>query len=125
MMKYVAVLAGGAVGTGFRYFLSSFVYSVIKQPTFPYANLIVNVSGCFLIGLLAEMFEGRFLMSPTIRVALLTGVLGGYTTFSSFSFETYALIRDGEIALASINVAASVVLGLAAVWLGIRIAQMI
>ena len=123
MATYLLVLLGGALGTGLRYSLSSLVYSAIKQPTFPYANLIINVSGSFLIGLLAELFEARLLVSPIVRVALLTGVLGGYTTFSSFAFETYALLRVGEVWLALLNAAGSVVLGLAAVWLGIRLAQ--
>lgn len=123
MTKYLAVLLGGAAGTGFRYFLSAFIYSALKQPTFPYANLIINVSGSFLIGLLAELSETRMLISPTTRVALLTGVLGGYTTFSSFSLETYALMRGGEWWLAILNAAGSVLLGLAAVWLGVLLAQ--
>lgn len=117
------VMIGGALGTVCRYGLSSFVYSTLKQPTFPYANLIINVSGSFLIGLLAEMFEARLLVSPEVRVMLLTGILGGYTTFSSFSFETFSLLRDGEITLAALNISASVLLGLVGVWAGIRLAQ--
>ena len=123
MFKYIAVLLGGAIGTGFRYSLSTFIYSVVKQPNFPYANLVINVSGSFVIGLLAELFDNRLLVSPTTRVALLTGVLGGYTTFSSFSFETFSLVRDGEMWLALVNAAGSVLLGLLAVWAGVRIAQ--
>ena len=121
--KYIAVLLGGAFGTGLRYWLSTFVYSVLKQPTFPYANLIINVSGSFVIGLLAELFESQVLISPALRIAILTAVLCGYTTFSSFSFETYSLLRDGETGLAVLNATLSVLLGLAAVWLGVRIAQ--
>ena len=125
MLRIVLVLAGGALGTVFRYFLSSFIYSNVKTPTFPYANLIINVSGSFLIGLLAELFEARLLVSPTTRVALLTGVLGGYTTFSSFAFETFSLLRDGQVGLAMLNVSTSIGLGLGAVWLGIRLAQLV
>jgi CrcB protein len=121
--KYIAVLLGGAFGSGLRYGLSTFIYSALKQPMFPYANLIINVSGSFAIGLLAELFESRVMVSPIMRVAILTGVLGGYTTFSSFSFETYSLLRDGETGLAILNASASVLLGLAAVWAGVRIAQ--
>lgn len=123
MIKTIAVLLGGALGTGCRYWLSTLVYSMIVEPTFPYANLIINVSGSLIIGLLAGLFEQRVLVSPALRVALLTGVLGGYTTFSSFAFETYTLLRDGEIGLALLNSAGSVALGLAAVWVGMRIAQ--
>jgi fluoride exporter len=125
MLRIALVLAGGALGTVFRYFLSSFIYSKVKTPSFPYANLIINVSGSFLIGLLAELFEARLLVSPTTRVALLTGVLGGYTTFSSFAFETFSLLRDGQAGLAMLNVSASICLGLGAVWLGIRLAQLV
>lgn len=124
--KLFWVLLGGAFGTGCRYGLSNFVYAyVFKKPTFPYANFIINVSGSFIIGLLAELFETRVLASPTMRAALLTGVLGGYTTFSSFSFETFSLLRDGEWLLAAINAVGSVTLGLIAVWAGVRLAQFI
>jgi len=125
MVKIVLVLLGGAFGTGLRYFLSFFIYSRVKEPTFPYANLMINVSGSFLIGLLAELFDSRMLVAPVMRVALLTGVLGGYTTFSSFTFETVSLLRDGEFWLATLNVSLSVVLGLAAVWLGMRLVQLL
>jgi CrcB protein len=123
LIKVIAVLLGGAVGTGFRYGLSTFIYSLVEKPSFPYANFVINVSGSFVIGLLAELFDTRVLVSPTVRVALLTGVLGGYTTFSSFSFETFSLIRDGEMWLAALNALGSVALGLIAVWLGVRLAQ--
>ena len=122
MIKTIAVLVGGAIGTGCRYWLSTFVYSIV-EPTFPYANFIINVSGSFIIGVLWGLFEQRLLVSPILRVALITGVLGGYTTFSSFSFETYALLRGGEFGLALLNAAGSVVLGLAAVWVGMRLAH--
>ena len=85
MLEIILVLLGGAVGTGCRYGLSSLIYSRIERPTFPYANLVINVSGSFAIGLLSELFDGRALVSPTTRAALLTGFLGGYMTFSSFS----------------------------------------
>jgi CrcB protein len=123
MLKITLVLLAGAVGTGCRYGLSSLIYSRIERPTFPYANLIINVSGSFAIGLLAELFDGRALVSPTTRAALLTGFLGGYTTFSSFSYETFSLIRDDEWFRAALNSAGSVLLGLVAVWLGVRLAQ--
>ncbi len=125
MAKWIWVLIGGALGTGCRYGLSSFIYSLIIKPTFPYANLIINVSGSFVIGLLAELFDRKILVSPVVRVALLTGVLGGYTTFSSFSLETLSLLRDGEWLLAFVNVAGSVMLGLFAVWMGVRLAQLL
>jgi fluoride exporter len=123
MLKIILVLLGGAIGTGCRYGLSSLIYSRVKNPTFPYANLVINVTGSFIIGLLAELFDKRLLVSPTTRAALLAGALGGYTTFSSFSYETFSLIRDGEWFRATLNSLGSVLLGLIAVWLGVRLAQ--
>jgi len=123
-IKILLVLLGGAVGTGCRYGLSTFVYSVIEKPSFPYANFLINVSGSFVIGILAELFDARVLVSPTVRVALLTGLLGGYTTFSSFSFETFSLMRDGQMWLPLVNALGSVLLGLVAVWMGVRLAQL-
>ena len=123
MIKLIAVLAGGAVGTGFRYLISTLIYSRVKQPAFPYATFLINVTGSFVIGLLVELFESRLPVSPTLRVALLTGVLGGYTTFSSYSLETFSLVRNGEAWLAALNALGSVALGLVAVWLGVRLAQ--
>jgi len=123
LIKTIAVLVGGALGTGCRYWLSTLVYSMIIEPSFPYANMIINVSGSLIIGVLAGLFEQRILVSPVLRAGLLTGVLGGYTTFSSFSFETYTLLRDGEVGLALLNSLGSVAMGLAAVWVGMRVAQ--
>jgi len=124
LIRYLAVVAGGALGTGLRYSLSTLIYSTIKEPSFPYANLVINVSGSFMIGLLVELFESRWLVSTTTRIMVLTGILGGYTTFSSFSFETYALLRDGEVWRGIVNASANVLVGLVAVWLGIRLAQL-
>lgn len=123
MDRLLLVAAGGAVGTGCRYALSTFIYAHIDRPTFPWANLLVNVSGSFAIGVLAQVFDARLLVSPTARAMLLTGVLGGYTTFSSFAYETLALMRDGEYASALLNAGGNLVLGLLAVWLGMRLVQ--
>ncbi len=123
MTKVILLLAGGAVGTGLRYLIAVLLSSGTKQPSFPYATLFVNISGSFLIGLLAELFEARLPVSQTTRVAVMTGVLGGYTTFSSFSIETYWLLRDGQLWLAVLYSSASVLLGIGAVWLGMRLAQ--
>jgi CrcB protein len=121
--QLLLLLLGGALGTGCRYFLSAWIYSVVRAPVFPYGNFVINVSGSFLIGVLAELLESRWLVSPAIRIALLTGVLGGYTTFSSFAFETYGLLRDGELVVALAYAGGSLLAGLAAVWLGVRLAQ--
>lgn len=130
MTRLICVLLGGAAGTGCRYGLSLLVQTFAgpaadgKTP-FPYATFLINVTGSFVIGLLAEWFNAKAPGSPVLRAALLTGVLGGYTTFSSFSLETLALLRDGKLSAACFNAAGSVLLGLLAVWLGMRLAQLL
>ena len=123
MQKTFFVLLGGALGTGFRYGLSTLINSAIKQPEFPYGTFIINVTGSFVIGILASLFDARPSVSGVMRAALMTGVLGGYTTFSSFSLETYTLMRDGRLEAAILYASLSVLLGLAAVWSGMRFAQ--
>src|SRR5262245_7771163 len=124
VMRLMLVLLGGAFGTGCRYGLSLFIYSVVEKPSFPHATFIINATGSLIIGVLAELFEARVLVSPTLRAALMTGVLGGYTTFSSFSLETFALLREGQMWRALVNSLGSVLLGLIAVWLGVRLAHL-
>ena len=90
---------------------------------FPWGTLAVNVLGCLLIGFLAVLFEERLLIAPATRTFLLIGLLGGFTTFSSFGFETFALARDGSTLLALANVATSVLAGLVAVVAGALLAR--
>jgi CrcB protein len=84
MTKLFLVLLGGAIGTGCRFGLTNLVAATIGLRRFPYATFLVNITGSFAIGFLAQLFEGRIEVSPELRAALLVGVLGGYTTFSSF-----------------------------------------
>lgn len=123
MQKILLVLLGGALGTGFRFGLSTLIHSTYKQPKFPYSTFVVNLTGSFAIGILASWFEARPSSSEVARAALMTGVLGGYTTFSSFSLETYNLMREGRMDAATLYALLSVVLGIAAVWLGMRFAH--
>lgn len=123
MQKILLVLLGGALGTGFRYGLSTLINSAFRQPEFPFGTFIINVTGSFAIGILASLFAARPSTSEVARAALMSGVLGGYTTFSSFSLETYTLLRDGRLDAAVLYAGSSVLLGLAAVWLGMRLAQ--
>lgn len=124
LTKVLLVLTGGAIGTGCRYGLSAFVYSLVAKPAFPYATFIINISGSFVIGFLAELFDTRVGVSPTVRAALLIGVLGGYTTFSSFSLEILTLLRDGAVLRPLVYAFGSLFLGLTAVWIGVRLAQL-
>jgi CrcB protein len=116
---YLAVMAGGAVGTALRMTLSLWIAERIDHP-FPLGTLVVNVSGCFIIGLFAGLTEadGPLLVSPLVRQGVMIGVLGGYTTFSSFSLQTLLLINDRQWLWAGMNIVLSVLCCLVAVWLG-------
>lgn len=116
--------AGGFLGTIARYLVSSAVAGVVGE-TFPWGTVIVNVTGCFVIGVLAFATgpDGRVVVAPDIRQFLLIGVCGGYTTFSSFSLQTLTLLRAGDYVGAAGNIVVSVVACMLAVWAGAAIAQ--
>jgi fluoride exporter len=107
LRNYLFIFIGGGIGASCRYWLSGVVYRWVPV-SFPFGNLVVNISGCFLIGLLMAAFSDRFTVSPALRIFLVIGILGGFTTFSSFSYETFALFRDNEVARAMLNIAVSV-----------------
>ncbi|MGH2772524.1 MAG: fluoride efflux transporter CrcB [Actinomycetota bacterium] len=101
-----------------RYLVEGWISSATRG-TFPWGTLAVNASGSFLLGFIFTVMTERFLPHPDFRVAVTAGFLGAYTTFSTFAFETFRLGEDGAIVLASLNVVASVLAGVIAVWLGI------
>jgi fluoride exporter len=103
MKEFLVVFLGGGVGSALRYWLSGSVYRFV-QPTFPYGTLVVNISGCFLIGFLMAVFEERFVVQPLLRLFLTLGILGGFTTFSTFSYETVELLREGSMLSGLLNV---------------------
>lgn len=119
MRLYLWIMAGGALGSGARFFVSGVVANRFGQ-TFPWGTLTVNVVGSFLIGFFATLTEpnGSVLIGPTGRQFFMTGVMGGFTTFSSFSLQTLTLARDGEWLRAGSNALLSLGLCLVAVWLG-------
>lgn len=125
MLSYLWVSLGGAIGTAARFWLSGVVADRFG-PTFPYGTLAVNVSGSFIIGVLAAMADpsGRWFLAPSMREFLMIGVCGGYTTFSSFSLQTLTLAQDGEWLRAGANVIGSFALCLVAVWLGYYLVAM-
>lgn len=125
MAKFLLVLLGGAIGTGCRFGVTNLVAATMGWRQFPYATFLINITGSFAIGFLAQLFDGRVAVSPELRAALIVGVLGGYTTFSSFSLETLNLLRDGAWMQALLYPVASVVLGLIAVWGGVQAARLI
>jgi CrcB protein len=120
--RTLLVGAGGFVGATLRYALGGLVSRVVS-PEFPWATVLVNVSGCFAIGLLAVLTEERGPIGPAGRLFLMVGVLGGYTTFSTFGYETLSLMREGSHALAVANAFGQLLLGLAAVGAGMMVAK--
>ena len=122
MLKLLFIFIGSGAGGVLRYAVSGWAQRQ-THGVFPIGTLVVNVLGCLLIGVLTAALSGRVLMREEYRLALLIGLLGGYTTFSTFGMETFGLLNDGETWRALLNVAASVVLGLAAVWAGYRLTE--
>lgn len=125
MTSVFLVGVGGALGSISRYLLGAWVQSVSRSINFPYGTLAVNLVGCFVIGFLAQLVESRGLFTSESRAFVFIGVLGGFTTFSSFGNETLNLARDGQVINAVVNVGANVLLGLFAVWLGRAASYMI
>ncbi len=118
MGQVLAIAAGGATGALLRFWMSGWVYSTLGRG-FPYGTLVVNVLGSLLIGVLSVLLIERFSLGPEWRAAILIGLLGGFTTFSTFSLETLNLIEAGAHAKALVNVTLSVVLCVAAAWIGV------
>lgn len=116
MLRFFIVGFGGAIGTLLRYIIDGLGYR-FSNGVFPITTLVINVTGALTIGFLWNIAE-RFTISPNIRMFIFIGVLGGYTTFSTFSLETFNLMRDGEYRIAVINIVFSVVLSIGAVFLG-------
>jgi len=114
---------GGALGVNVRYWMGAWI-SRWASPQFPWPTFTINVSGSFAIGFLAVLLA-RWLPHPNIRLLVIVGFLGGYTTFSSYSYETITLAERGELALALVYVTSSVILGLAAVGSGVALARML
>jgi CrcB protein len=114
----LAIAVAGALGALARYGLQGFVGRRVGG-AFPWGTFVVNVSGCFALGVVVTLATGRWGIAPWFRSALTVGFLGAYTTFSTFSFETYRLADDRALALAAANVLGSCAAGLVAVYLGI------
>ena len=115
---------GGFVGSSLRFVISGWVQRVDPVSQFPYGILTVNVIGCLLIGLLGGLAEFRGVLDPGQRLFLLIGILGGFTTFSTFAFETFELAQDAETVRALLNTMLHVVLGFGAAWLGYVVARL-
>ena len=125
MIKLLLIGAGGFLGSVLRYLMSGFAQALSQSTLFPYGTLAVNVLGCLCIGFLSRLCVGSAFIGADAQAFLIVGILGGFTTFSAFGNETMKLIREGEAALALLNVGAQVLLGLGAVWLGYTLAAAI
>lgn len=124
MMKYLWVGLGGALGSIARYVVGLVVYERMGT-RFPYGTFVINVSGCFIIGLVLTMLDERLGLSPAWREAIPIGFVGAFTTFSTFEYETLRAVQHGQGATALTYVAGSVVLGFAAVWAGAMVGKIL
>jgi CrcB protein len=118
MRNLILIGLGGFMGAILRFSVSGFVQQWFKSVNFPYGTLVVNLLGCFLIGWLSHTAEIRGLLSTEARSFIFIGLLGAFTTFSTFGNDTVSLFREGEDVLSLLNISLHLVLGLAAVWLG-------
>lgn len=118
MSRYLMLALAGTVGTCFRYYVSNWVQSR-SGSSFPWGTLSVNALGCFLFGFVWSVAEERMLIRLETRIILLSGFIGAFTTFSSFSFETVQLLRDGQSGQALLNIILQLVFGLTAVFAGL------
>ncbi|HEY9716135.1 MAG TPA: fluoride efflux transporter CrcB [Trichormus sp.] len=117
-MSYLIVFLGAGLGGVLRYLMSPAVQNLSKDWSFPIGTFSVNMLGCFIIGFLGQLAESKGLFQGDTRLFLFVGVLGGFTTFSSFGFETFQLLRDGQILYAMLNAVLQVAIGLLLVWAG-------
>jgi CrcB protein len=117
LLKYLLVGIGGCLGSILRFWLGSYIGGKMGA-RFPYGTLVINITGSFLIGLIFALLTVRTNWSPNWRYLIPIGFIGGYTTFSSFEYETLRMIQDGQIGLGLLYVATSVVIGFVAVWGG-------
>lgn len=116
LLKLTVIALGGALGTLLRYAAGGFIYR-FTGGTFPWGTLGINLAGSFVIGSLWAMFE-TLTVSPNVRAFALIGILGGFTTFSTFTLETFNLLRDGEVLFALVNVLVSTLSGVLLVFAG-------
>ena len=124
MGTVAGVAVAGALGALARYGIGS-VVSARYSGAFPLGTFLINVSGSFLLGLLFAVLTEQVLLSPALRATVTVGFLGAFTTFSTFSLETFRLLEDGALGVAALNALGSLAAGLVAVWLGVSIGRAI
>ena len=125
MERWILVGLGGMIGTLLRYGTGGLIAKLKGGATFPIETLVINVAGCLAIGFLAVLSETRGIFDPSARGFLFVGLLGGFTTFSTFGYETFHLFREGQLAAGLTSIALQIVLGLGAVWGGAALARLV
>jgi CrcB protein len=123
MRSIVVIGLGGFIGSILRYLISGWVQKLSSNPWFTYGTVGVNLIGCLLIGLLGGWSENQEVFSPSTRLFLFLGILGSFTTFSTFGYETLSLLRDQRVGAAMGNIGLQVIVGLMAVWLGYALSK--
>jgi CrcB protein len=124
LLKYLLIATGGALGSIARYWVGSMVGGRMGT-RFPYGTLVINITACVIIGFSLTYFSKRVELSPAWRYLIPVGFVGAYSTFSTYEWETLSTMRSGAFALAALYAVGSLILGLAAVWLGSALAEAI
>jgi CrcB protein len=124
-MKYLLIASGGALGAMARYLMGTTIQTLAQETTFPLGTMMGNLLGCLLIGVIMGLAQFKGIISADLRLFLVVGILGGFTTFSSFGYETYSLFESGQIEFALTNALVQTCLGIALVWLGTLISRLL
>ncbi|MFP8487557.1 fluoride efflux transporter CrcB [Gracilimonas sp. Q87] len=124
LIKILVVGSGGFIGAVSRYLISVFAISQVPHSKLPYGTVAVNLIGCLLIGFLAGLFEIKSWANPEFRLFIFVGILGGFTTFSTFSHETFLLFENGKLLMSIANLSFQVIFGLVFVWLGYQLVRL-
>lgn len=125
MKEVLLVGTGGFLGAVSRYLLGGWINRLLHETPFPYATLAINTLGCLLIGFLSGLGEQRQVFTPETRLFIFIGILGGFTTFSTFGYETFALARDGQTMFTLANIFLHFAVCLGAVWMGHLASQLV
>jgi len=124
MFEILAVGAGGFIGAILRHLVSGFTQRAFGESGFPIGTLVVNLTGCLIIGLLAGLSETREIFSPHVRLLIFVGILGSFTTFSTFGHQTHMLLREGHLIAAASSILLHIILGMSAAWGGYALATL-
>ncbi len=124
MIKTLVIFVGGGIGSVLRYLVSGWMY-VLLGPDFPFGTFAVNIIGSLIIGFFLTIAEDRFLVSPDLRAFVAIGIIGGFTTFSTFTYETLGLLRDGSFFIGATNIVLSITVALLAAWLGTLLGKLV